>query len=91
MELNILPGEFLVLCFLIYKSDKKVKALARYLIHCGLICLQTQWLDNRHVVFGQVIEGMDVVRTLEATETSSTNYPRKPCRILNCGELPLEA
>ncbi|KMT15548.1 hypothetical protein BVRB_3g059000 [Beta vulgaris subsp. vulgaris] len=56
------------------------------------ICtVPTPWLDNKHVVFGQVLEGMDVVRTLESTETSSSNGPRKPCRIINCGELPKEA
>ncbi|KAG2406460.1 Peptidyl-prolyl cis-trans isomerase [Vigna angularis] len=52
------------------------------------ICtVKTQWLDNRHVVFGQVIDGMDVVRTLESQETSKLDVPRKPCRIVNCGEL----
>ncbi|KAB1203462.1 Peptidyl-prolyl cis-trans isomerase CYP20-3, chloroplastic [Morella rubra] len=56
------------------------------------ICtVKTPWLDNRHVVFGQVIDGMDVVRTLESQETSRSDTPRVPCRIVNCGELPIDA
>ncbi|RZC88344.1 hypothetical protein C5167_016151 [Papaver somniferum] len=56
------------------------------------ICtVKTPWLDGRHVVFGHVIDGMDVVETLESQETSRGDTPKVPCRITNCGELPLDA
>lgn len=44
------------------------------------------WLDGKHVVFGKVTDGMDVVETIEALGTQS-GMPKKQVRIKDCGEL----
>lgn len=52
------------------------------------ICLtETPWLDGRHVVFGTVIEGMEVVRKMESRGTESGRVMGS-VKIMNCGELP---
>ncbi|CAJ0587006.1 unnamed protein product, partial [Mesorhabditis spiculigera] len=51
----------------------------------------TQWLDGRHVVFGKILEGMDVVRKIEGSETAPGDRPKKEVKIADSGELPLAA
>ena len=51
---------------------------------------QTPWLDGRHVVFGKVLEGMDVARKIEAVPTGRQDDPQQPVEIADCGSLPVD-
>eukprot|EP00256_Glycine_max_P053091 XP_014619589.1 peptidyl-prolyl cis-trans isomerase GmCYP34 isoform X1 [Glycine max] len=48
----------------------------------------TSWLDGRHVVFGRVLSGLDVVYNIEAEGTQS-GTPKSKVVIVDSGELPL--
>lgn len=54
-----------------------------------ITCAKTEWLDNKHVVFGRVIDdGLLIVRKLEnVLVDKQTNRPRLPCIIKECGEM----
>ena len=51
--------------------------------------VKTDWLDGKHVVFGRVLEGMDVVREIEKLGTPA-GRTRKDIIIADCGELKEE-
>jgi cyclophilin family peptidyl-prolyl cis-trans isomerase len=46
----------------------------------------TPHLDNKHVVFGKVVTGMNIVKMLEKIQTSKDDRPRQPVKITGCGE-----
>ena len=48
--------------------------------------VKTSWLDRKHVVFGRVLEGMDVVKAVEAQGTRD-GRTAKPIEIVDSGEI----
>lgn len=46
----------------------------------------TPWLNGKHVVFGKVVEGMDVIKTIES-HGSRSGQTDQPIVVADCGEL----
>jgi len=51
-----------------------------------LCTVKTAWLDGKHVVFGNVTDGMDVVKKIE-TYGSQSGKTSKKIIVANCGQL----
>merc|ERR1712010_89978 len=52
-----------------------------------LLTVATPWLDGRHVVFGKVVEGMDVVKKIESTPTHPGDKPKADVVVVKSGVL----
>ncbi|ODQ55391.1 hypothetical protein SAICODRAFT_52796, partial [Saitoella complicata NRRL Y-17804] len=44
-------------------------------------------LNGKHVVFGKVVKGMEVVREMEEVEVDDDDRPVEEVKIIHCGEL----
>ena len=49
-----------------------------------LCTVKTEWLDGKHVVFGSVVEGMDVVKAVEKVGSQS-GKTSAPVVVADCG------
>ncbi|KAI1462191.1 cyclophilin-like domain-containing protein [Annulohypoxylon moriforme] len=47
----------------------------------------TSWLDGKHVVFGEVLEGFDIVKKIEGVKTKPGDKPEQTVKIAKSGEL----
>lgn len=48
--------------------------------------VKTSWLDTKHVVFGAIVDGMDVVKKIESYGTQSGKTSKK-IAVANSGQL----
>ena len=51
-----------------------------------LCTVKTDWLDGKHVVFGSVTKGMEVVKAIEGVGSQS-GKTAKPVVIADCGQI----
>jgi peptidyl-prolyl isomerase H (cyclophilin H) len=52
-----------------------------------ITCAPAEWLDGKHVVFGQVLDGMKIVKMIENVSVGPNSKPTIPCIISECGQL----
>ena len=62
---------------------------------CGgclfFVCsVPTPWLDGNHAVFGHVMKGMDIVKSIENTETMPGDKPVTPQKIIKVEQINLD-
>ncbi|XP_057456566.1 peptidyl-prolyl cis-trans isomerase CYP21-1 [Lotus japonicus] len=50
--------------------------------------VKASWLDGEHVVFGKVVQGMDIVFAIEGGAGTYSGKPRKKVVIADSGEIP---
>jgi peptidylprolyl isomerase len=48
---------------------------------------ETPWLDGKHVVFGRVTKGMDLVKEVENISTDGQEKPTIEVKVVDCGQL----
>merc|ERR1712216_701272 len=52
-----------------------------------ITCDKCDWLDNKHVVFGKVIDGLLTVRKVENMSVGPNSKPKLAVAVADCGEM----
>lgn len=51
---------------------------------------KTPWLDNKHVVFGRVERGQDIIEDIQRVQTGENDKPRVSIKIKKAGQMQLK-
>lgn len=52
-----------------------------------ITCTKCDFLDQKHVVFGRVLDGLLVMRKVENVPTGPNNKPKIPVIVSQCGQM----
>lgn len=69
------------------RPSHRKSPLLRNLLPPVVLTKGHSWLDGKHVVFGEVLEGYDVIEKVENVPKGAGDKPSKTVKIAKSGEL----
>ena len=70
-------------------SSRTCLSTTRLIVKFFITTAITSWLDGKHVVFGEVLEGYDIVDKIQNVEKGRGDKPEKTVKIAKSGEIQM--